>query len=207
MAYGSLYIVATPIGNMGDITARAVETLNNADFIAAEDTRVSGKLLMMLGIKKPFVSYHEHNKKQKGEHIIERIKNGENCALVTDAGTPAISDPGSDIVALCREKGVSVVPVPGPSAVVTAMSVCGLEDGRFLFEGFLSENKKKRREQLEDLCRLKYSVVFYSAPHNVLGDLKEIYKYFTYREGQPDYLANQKSSYQWGWLSVYPQAT
>ena len=144
-----LYLVATPIGNLSDISERALETLNNVDFIAAEDTRHTLKLLNHFDIKKPMVSYFEHNKKERGEYIISRIKNGESCALVTDAGTPAISDPGEDIVAQCAEVGIDVVPVPGPCAFVQALIISGLPTGRFSFEGFLSVNKPQRKKHLD----------------------------------------------------------
>ena len=148
---GILYVVGTPIGNLSDFSPRAVETLANVDFIAAEDTRVTLKLLNHFDIKKEMVSYYEHNKRQRGEIICQRILNGENCAIVTDAGMPAISDPGEDLVALCYELGIEVQSVPGPTAFATALAVSGLPTGRFTFEGFLSVNKKSRREHLEEV--------------------------------------------------------
>lgn len=146
---GVLYVVATPIGNLLDISERAKKVLSEVDFIAAEDTRVTGKLLMCIGTKKPLISYHEHNKREKGEEIVNRIKSGESCAIVSDAGTPAISDPGEDLVRLCAQQDVPVYAVPGPCAAVSALSISGLPTGRFSFEGFLSTNKGERKKHLE----------------------------------------------------------
>ena len=171
---GILYVVATPIGNLSDLSQRAVETLRAVDFIAAEDTRVSIKILNHLGIAKPQVSYFEHNKRAKGEEIAARILAGEDCALVTDAGTPAISDPGEDLVALCGEKGVEVVPVPGACAAVAALSVSGLPAGRWCFEGFLSTAKKNRREHLESLREERRTMIFYEAPHKLRATLADL---------------------------------
>jgi len=174
---GTLYLVATPIGNLGDFSPRAVETLQCADFIAAEDTRVSVKLLNHFGIKKPLVSYHEHNRAAAGEAIVQRLLSGEVCALVTDAGTPAISDPGEDLVRLCAENGITVQSIPGCCACITALAVSGLPTGRFTFEGFLSANKKERRERLADLLGEERTMVFHEAPHKLrptLGDMLEI---------------------------------
>ena len=174
---GTLYLVATPIGNLGDFSPRAVETLRNADFIAAEDTRVSVKLLNHFDIKKPLVSYHEHNRAAAGESIVQRLLSGEVCALVTDAGTPAISDPGEDLVRLCAENGITVQSIPGCCACITALAVSGLPTGRFSFEGFLSANRKERREQLGELLGEVRTMVFHEAPHKLrptLGDMLEI---------------------------------
>ena len=174
---GTLYLVATPIGNLGDFSPRAVETLQQADFIAAEDTRVSVKLLNHFDIKKPLVSYHEHNRAAAGQAIVERLLSGEVCALVTDAGTPAISDPGEDLVRLCAENGVTVQSIPGCCACITALAVSGLPTGRFTFEGFLSANRKERREQLGELLGEVRTMVFHEAPHKLrptLGDMLEI---------------------------------
>ncbi|MBE6918457.1 MAG: 16S rRNA (cytidine(1402)-2'-O)-methyltransferase [Ruminococcaceae bacterium] len=174
---GTLYLVATPIGNLGDFSPRAVETLRNADFIAAEDTRVSVKLLNHFDIKKPLVSYHEHNRAAAGEAIVQRLLSGEVCALVTDAGTPAISDPGEDLVRLCAENGITVQSIPGCCACITALAVSGLPTGRFTFEGFLSANKKERRERLGELLGEERTMVFHEAPHKLrptLGDMLEI---------------------------------
>ena len=174
---GVLYLVGTPIGNLGDFSLRAVETLENADFIAAEDTRVSVKLLNHFGIKKPLVSYHEHNKAAAGQTILERILSGETCALVTDAGMPAISDPGEDLARLCAENGVPVFAVPGPCAAICALAVSGFDTRRFCFEGFLSANKKERRERLQELSGEERTVVFHEAPHKLkatLADMAEI---------------------------------
>ena len=163
--YGTLYLVATPIGNLGDFSPRAVETLQNADFIAAEDTRVSVKLLNHFAIKKPLVSYHEHNRAAAGQAILERLLGGESCALVTDAGMPAISDPGEDLVRLCAENGVPVLAIPGCCAAVYALAVSGLPTGRFTFEGFLPSGRKERREQLQTLTGEARTMVFQAAPH------------------------------------------
>ncbi len=174
---GVLYLVGTPIGNLGDFSPRAVETLMNADFIAAEDTRVSVKLLNHFGIKKPLVSYHEHNKAAAGQAILERILSGETCGLVTDAGMPAISDPGEDLARLCAENGVPVFAVPGPCAAICALAVSGFDTRRFCFEGFLSANKKERRERLQELSGEERTVVFHEAPHKLkatLADMAEI---------------------------------
>ena len=171
---GTLYLVPTPIGNLGDISPRAKKTLAEADFIAAEDTRVSLKLLNHLELKKPLVSYYEHNKNESGPRIVERLLAGESCALVTDAGSPAISDPGEDLVALCAKAGVCVCAIPGPCAAVTALSVSGLPTGRFCFEGFLSTNKKSRRENLDSLKSERRTMIFYEAPHKLQNTLKDL---------------------------------
>ena len=174
---GKLYIVGTPIGNLSDFSPRAVETLASVDFIAAEDTRVTLKLLNHFEIKKPMVSYFEHNRRERGEIILERIKSGENCAIVTDAGMPAISDPGEDLVDLCLSNGITVESVPGPTAFSTAMAMSGLPSGRFTFEGFLSVNKPSRREHLEEIVSERRTMVFYEAPHKLTATLKDLYKY------------------------------
>ena len=171
---GMLYLVPTPIGNLGDISPRAKETLESADFIAAEDTRVSLKLLNHLGIKKSLVSYYEHNKDFKGNVILERILAGETCALVSDAGSPAISDPGEDLVKLCAKNGITVCAIPGPCAVITALSISGQATGRFCFEGFLSTAKKSRREHLESLKGETRTMIFYEAPHKLLNTLEDM---------------------------------
>ena len=171
---GTLYLVPTPIGNLGDISPRAKKTLAEADFIAAEDTRVSLKLLNHLELKKPLVSYYEHNKNESGPRIVERLLAGESCALVTDAGSPAIYDPGEDLVALCAKAGVCVCAIPGPCAAVTALSVSGLPTGRFCFEGFLSTNKKSRREHLDSLKSERRTMIFYEAPHKLQNTLKDL---------------------------------
>ena len=175
---GKLYVVGTPIGNLGDFSPRAVKTLSEVDFIAAEDTRVTVKLLNRFEIKKPMVSYYEHNKMQKSDHIISRILSGESCALVTDAGMPAISDPGIDLVALCRSHGIDVVSVPGPSAIITAAAVSGMDVSRFTFEGFLSVNKPKRREHLGELADEKRTMIFYEAPHKLAATLNDFLVFF-----------------------------
>ena len=172
---GILYVVGTPIGNLGDMSPRAVETLASVDFIAAEDTRVSLKLLNHFEIKKPLISYFEHNRREKGEIIVDRILSGESCALVTDAGMPAVSDPGEDLVALCHERGVTVNAVPGPTAFVSALALSGLPVSRFTFEGFLSMNKVSRREHLSDIKDEKRTLVFYEAPHKLSATLKDLY--------------------------------
>ncbi len=173
-----LYVVGTPIGNMGDMTPRAVETLREVDFIAAEDTRVTVKLLNHFEIQKPMVSYFEHNKHDKGVKIIDRILAGESCAIVTDAGMPCISDPGEDLIRQCEEAGIKTVVVPGPSAVISALAVSGLETGRFTFEGFLSVNKKSRSEHLESLRGERRTMIFYEAPHKLNNTLDDLYKTF-----------------------------
>ena len=174
---GMLYLVATPIGNLGDFSPRAAETLAQADFIAAEDTRVSVKLLNHFDIKKPLVSYHEHNRVAAGQAILARLLAGETCALVTDAGTPAISDPGQELVALCAENGVTVQAVPGCCAAIAALAVSGLDTRRFTFEGFLPSGKKERRAALEELTGEARTMVFHEAPHRLratLGDMAEV---------------------------------
>ena len=171
---GKLFLVGTPIGNLGDISERCAETLAAVDFIAAEDTRVSRKLLNHLDIRKPLVSYYEHNARESGEKIVSRLLAGESCALVTDAGMPAISDPGEALVRLCAEAGVEVVGVPGPSAVVTALALSGLPTGRFTFEGFLSVTRKTRLEHLASLREEKRTMVFYEAPHKLLQTLTDL---------------------------------
>ena len=175
---GTLFLVGTPIGNLGDISPRALETLRTADFIAAEDTRVTVKLLNHFEIKKPLVSYYEHNRASSGARILERLLAGESCALVTDAGMPAISDPGEDIVRQCAEAGVPILAVPGPSAVVTALAVSGLPTGRFTFEGFLSVTKKSRFEHLDSLRGEKRTMVFYEAPHKLERTLRDMLEVF-----------------------------
>lgn len=174
---GKLYVVGTPIGNLSDFSPRAVETLASVDFIAAEDTRVTLKLLNHFEIKKPMVSYFEHNRRERGEIILERIKSGESCAIVTDAGMPAISDPGEDLVDLCLSNGIAVESVPGPTAFATAVAMSGLPSGRFTFEGFLSVNKPSRREHLEEIVSERRTMVFYEAPHKLTATLKDLYKY------------------------------
>lgn len=171
---GILYLVPTPIGNLGDISLRARQTLENADFIAAEDTRVSLKLLNHLEIKKPLVSYYEHNKTFKGGRIVERILAGETCALVSDAGSPAISDPGEDLVKECAAAGITVCAIPGPCAAITALSISGQSTGRFCFEGFLSMSKKSRREHLASLQGEKRTMIFYEAPHKLMNTLEDM---------------------------------
>lgn len=179
---GILYIVGTPIGNLGDMSPRAVETLSQVDFIAAEDTRVTLKLLNHFDIKKPMISYFEHNRREKGEVIVGRILAGETCALVTDAGMPAVSDPGEDLVRLCHESGIQVQSVPGPTAFATAVALSGMSVGRFTFEGFLSMNKVSRREHLESIKDEKRTMVFYEAPHKLSATLKDLYETLGNRE-------------------------
>ncbi len=171
---GTLYIVGTPIGNLGDISPRALEALESCDFIAAEDTRVTLKLLNRFGIKKPMVSYHEHNRMERGEHIANRIIAGENCCIVTDAGMPAVSDPGEDLVRLCHEMNIPVASVPGPCAFVTALALSGMSAKRFTFEGFLSVNKVSRREHLAEIKNEKRTMCFYEAPHKLPATLKDM---------------------------------
>lgn len=169
---GALYVVATPIGNLTDITERAKFVLENVDFVAAEDTRVSGKLLSVLGIKNNFVSYHEHNKNTAGQNILQKLLLGNSGAIVTDAGVPAISDPGEDVVRLCRENGVKVIPVPGACAFVTALSASGMSSRRFVFEGFLPVDKKERQAVLDVVSKDTRTTVFYEAPHRLIKTLE-----------------------------------
>ncbi len=171
---GTLYLVPTPIGNLGDISRRMAETLELADFIAAEDTRVTVKLLNHLGIRKPMLTYHRHNTDSGGQAVIDRLLAGESCALVTDAGTPAISDPGEELVARCAELGVPVCAIPGPCALVTALAVSGQPTGRFTFEGFLAMNKKNRRAHLDALREEERTMVFYEAPHKLAATLEDL---------------------------------
>ena len=171
---GTLYLVPTPIGNLGDISPRMADTLAQADFIAAEDTRVTVKLLNHLGLKKPMVTYHRHNTAASGQAVLDRLLAGESCALVTDAGMPAISDPGEEMVALCAAAGVPVVPIPGPCALVTALAASGQPTGRFTFEGFLAMNKKNRRAHLESLRGEERTMIFYEAPHKLVATLRDL---------------------------------
>lgn len=174
---GKLYIVGTPIGNLGDMTYRAVETLKSVDFIAAEDTRVTQKLLSYFDIKKPLVSYHEHNRKAAGDEISERLEAGETCAVVTDAGMPCISDPGEDLVRLCAERGIPMEVVPGPSAVISALAVSGLDTSKFAFEGFLSTAPNSRKETLTRVTQETRTLIFYEAPHKLEATLNDLYKF------------------------------
>ena len=175
---GTLFLVATPIGNLGDFSPRAVETLQSVDFVAAEDTRVSLRLLNHFEIKKPLVSYHEHNQSAAGEGILRRLLAGESCALVTDAGTPAISDPGEGLVRLCAENGVEVLSIPGCCAAVNALAVSGLSTQRFTFEGFLSTNRSQRREHLQSLVGEQRTMIFHEAPHKLRTTLDDLYAAF-----------------------------
>ena len=179
---GTLYLVGTPIGNLGDLSVRALETLRAADFIAAEDTRVTAKLLNHFEIKKPCVSYYEHNKYASGEKILARILAGETCALVTDAGMPAISDPGEDLVCLCAAHGVEVITIPGPCAAVAALAVSGLPTQRFCFEGFLAVSGKNRSERLEQLKTEPRTMIFYEAPHKLVRTLEDMLAAFGDRD-------------------------
>ena len=175
---GTLYIVSTPIGNLGDITARALDTLRACDFVAAEDTRVAMRLLSHFGISKPLVSYYEHNRRERGEEVVRRILSGEDCALTTDAGTPVVSDPGGMLVAQCREAGIPVFTIPGPCALISAFSLAGLESTRFTFEGFLSVNRKNRREHLDSLRTERRPMIFYEAPYKLLATLEDFAEVF-----------------------------
>lgn len=174
----SLYCVPTPIGNLSDITERALEVLGSVDFIAAEDTRKSGVLLKHFGIKKPMISYFEHNRRERGEMIVERLKNGEVCALITDAGTPAVSDPGEELVAQCFDAGLVVSSLPGPCAATTALSMSGLPTRRFCFEGFLSTAKNSRDKHLSSLEKEERTMIFYEAPHHLCGTLEDMRSHF-----------------------------
>lgn len=171
---GILYLCATPIGNLEDITLRCIRILGEADLIAAEDTRQTIKLLKRYEIHKPLISYHEHNKYEKGEELVELLKSGKNIALVSDAGMPAISDPGEELVKLCIENDIKIVPIPGPSASLTALIVSGLPTVRFCFEGFLPVNKKEKRERLKKLSAETRTMIIYEAPHRLLETLKDI---------------------------------
>lgn len=179
MSNAILYLVATPIGNLGDLSPRAREILSTVDFIAAEDTRVTQKLLNACALpKKPLVSYYEHNRRARGEVVLARLLEGESCALVTDAGTPAVSDPGEDLVALCAAHDIPVIPVPGCCAAVCALAASGLPTGRWCFEGFLSVNKKARREHLDALREEKRTMIFYEAPHKLCATLRDLQEAF-----------------------------
>ena len=175
---GTLYLVPTPIGNLGDISRRCAETLEAVDFIAAEDTRVTLKLLNHLGLKKPLLSYYRHNTGAGGEAVLERLLSGEDGALVTDAGTPAVSDPGEELVAQCAERDIPVVARPGPCALVTALAVSGLPTGRFTFEGFLAMNRKNRRAHLAELAGERRTMIFYEAPHKLRATLEDLAEAF-----------------------------
>ncbi len=179
---GKLYVVGTPIGNLGDFSPRAIETLEKADFLAVEDTRVTVKLLNHFNIKKEMLAYYEHNKASKGNLILERLQKGETCALVSDAGMPAISDPGEDLVRLCYENNIPVESVPGPSAITTALAISGKPSGRFCFEGFLTTQKNGRRLHLQELKEEKRTMVFYEAPHKLLATLGDMLAVFGERD-------------------------
>jgi len=175
---GTLYLVTTPIGNLADLSERAVKTLSEVDFIAAEDTRNSSRLLSYLDIHKPMVSYHDHNRRERGEELVERLLAGESCALITDAGTPGISDPGEDMVALCAEKGILVTLIPGPCAAISALVLSGLSTGKFIFEGFLPAKPTERRARLRDLASETRTVIYHEAPHKLkatLSDMKDAF--------------------------------
>ena len=179
MSDSVLYLVATPIGNLGDLSPRAREVLSAVDFIAAEDTRVTQKLLTACGLpRKPMISYYEHNRRARGEEVLAKLLAGESCALVTDAGTPAVSDPGEDLVALCAEHDVPVIPIPGCCAAVCALAASGLPTGRWCFEGFLSVNKKARRAHLDALQNEKRTMIFYEAPHKLCATLRDLAEAF-----------------------------
>lgn len=171
---GTLYLVATPIGNLADISARALKVLSEVDFVAAEDTRNSARLLTFFGISKPMVSYFEHNKTQRGSYIIERLKKGESCALVTDAGTPAISDPGEDVVRLCVENGIPVTAIPGCCAAIDALALSALPTGSFAFEGFLHGTVSEKEKKLSELSAEKRTLILYEAPHRLRETLEMI---------------------------------
>ena len=175
---GTLYLVATPVGNLADLSSRAIKVLSEVDFIAAEDTRNSMRLLRYLGISKPMVSYFEHNKRTHGDMICEKLLSGESCALITDAGTPAISDPGEDIVALCAKKNIPVTSIPGACAAILALTLSGLPTGRFTFEGFLSADKKERRERLDELKNEYRTMIFHEAPHKLISTLTDMQNVF-----------------------------
>ena len=173
-----LYVVGTPIGNLGDLSPRAIDAFENCDFIAAEDTRVTLKLLNSFGIKKPMISYHEHNRFEMSPRIVARLMNGESCVLVTDAGMPAISDPGEDLVRMCHEHGIKVESVPGPTAFATAMAISGMPSGRFTFEGFLSVNKASRTEHIQSIVKEPRTMIFYESPYRVVKCLEQFVETF-----------------------------
>lgn len=175
---GKLFVVGTPIGNLGDITYRAVETLKNVDFICAEDTRVTVKLLNHYKIKKPLVSYHEHSARQVSENIVSRILSGESCAVVSDAGMPCISDPGEDLVRRCIESEIPIEVVPGPTAMASAVAISGISTSRFAFEGFLSVTKKQRYSHLQSVSKDPHTLIFYEAPHKLVSTLTDMLEYF-----------------------------
>lgn len=175
---GKLYVVGTPIGNLSDFSPRAIETLRSVDFIAAEDTRVTLKLLNKFDVKTPMISYHEHNMRERGEIVCARIEKGENCALVSDAGMPAVSDPGEQLVMQCAERGIEVSVVPGPTAMASALAISGLPTGRFTFEGFLSMNKKSRHDHLLSLRDEHRTMIFYEAPHKLRATLRDLAQTF-----------------------------
>ena len=175
---GILYLCATPIGNLGDMSERLIKTLSEVDLIAAEDTRHSLKLLNHLGIKKPMISYYEHNRKEKGQQLVKMLKEGKNIALVSDAGTPAISDPGEDLVMLCAEEGIHISPIPGPVAAICALITSALPTGRFAFEGFLSMNRKSRMDRLMEVKNDKRTLIFYEAPHKLRNTLRDMLEVF-----------------------------
>ena len=179
---GTLYLVATPVGNLSDMSERALKVLSEVDFIAAEDTRNTGVMLSRFGISKSMVSYFEHNKRERGEMIAERLERGESCALVTDAGTPAISDPGEDIVRLCAERGIPVTSIPGACAAICALTLSALPTGRFTFEGFIGTPKNERRERLSELAEEKRTMIIYEAPHRLRGTLADLLNYFGERK-------------------------
>ena len=173
-----LYLVATPIGNLADITERALKVLSEVDFVAAEDTRNSGLLLSRLGIKKPMISYHDHNRTERGPEIVERLKGGESCALISDAGMPAISDPGEELVALCAREGIRVSIIPGACAAVSALALSGLSTRRFAFEGFLPVSGKERKKRITDIAKDERTLIIYEAPHRLKKTLAEFCEYF-----------------------------
>lgn len=175
---GTLYLVATPIGNLSDLSARALKVLSEVDFVAAEDTRNSAKLLSCFDIRRPLISYYEHNKKERGPQIVERLRAGESCALVTDAGTPAISDPGEDLVRLCAENGIPVVSIPGCCAAITALTLSGLPTGKFVFEGFLPTEKAERKKRLAVLAPEERTMILYEAPHKLRATLDDLCETF-----------------------------
>ncbi|MFA5658606.1 MAG: 16S rRNA (cytidine(1402)-2'-O)-methyltransferase [Oscillospiraceae bacterium] len=175
---GTLYVVGTPIGNLSDMTLRAVETLKSVDFVACEDTRVSVKLLNHFGIKKPLISYYEHNAEASGENILSRLLSGESCAVITDAGMPCISDPGEELVRLCYDNNIDIAVIPGPSAVISALAISGLSTSRFSFEGFLSTSKRSRFEHLAQSARDSHTLVFYEAPHKLVSTLRDMLEFF-----------------------------
>ena len=202
---GMLYLVATPIGNLSDISERALKVLEEVDFIAAEDTRNSGSMLAHFGISKPMISYFEHNKRERGEAIAARLEAGESCALITDAGTPAISDPGEDLVRLCAERGIPVTSIPGCCAAVTALTLSGLNTSRFCFEGFVSTAKSERHDRLTELSTEVRTMIFYEAPHRLRTTLDGAIKIYEEKDPRGEYVIIMAGAEKSASAAEYPE--